>query len=278
MKGDADVIQVLNDVLTAELTAINQYFIHAMMCRNWRYERLQKRSREESIGEMKHAEELIDRILYLDGVPNMQRYMKVNVGQDVPEQQRRHRLTGPDRAAEHQDPGTAVDGQLGPRPVALKQVGLARAMPAGNDGHPPGPDVATPGRWPGERPFDRGRRDPCRTGADHRDDRARQQRTGGLSRRPRRKAVGNHGCRRDGGRDFLSRGGSRGRHRDFASRGPSIRHGRRLTSLSARAGRSQPHLSPLHWRGGGGQTLARAGGLLGGGGVGGPARRRRRPA
>jgi len=86
MKGDADVIQVLNDVLTAELTAINQYFIHAMMCRNWRYERLQKRSREESIGEMKHAEELIDRILYLDGVPNMQRYMKVNVGQDVPEQ------------------------------------------------------------------------------------------------------------------------------------------------------------------------------------------------
>jgi bacterioferritin len=86
MKGDADVINVLNDVLTAELTAINQYFIHAMMCRNWRYERLHKRSREESIGEMKHAEEVIDRILYLDGVPNMQRYMKVNVGQNVPEQ------------------------------------------------------------------------------------------------------------------------------------------------------------------------------------------------
>ena len=86
MKGDADVIAVLNDVLTAELTAINQYFIHAMMCHNWRYERLAKRSREESIGEMKHAEEVIERILYLDGVPNMQRYMKVNVGRDVPEQ------------------------------------------------------------------------------------------------------------------------------------------------------------------------------------------------
>jgi bacterioferritin len=86
MKGDADVINVLNDVLTAELTAINQYFIHAMMCRNWRYERLAKRSREESIGEMKHAEDAIDRILYLDGVPNMQRYMKVNVGQNVTEQ------------------------------------------------------------------------------------------------------------------------------------------------------------------------------------------------
>ena len=86
MKGDADVIAVLNDVLTAELTAINQYFIHAMMCHNWRYERLAKRSREESIGEMKHAEEVIERILYLEGVPNMQRYMKVNVGRDVPEQ------------------------------------------------------------------------------------------------------------------------------------------------------------------------------------------------
>ena len=86
MKGDADVIQILNDVLCAELTAINQYFIHAMMCHNWRYERLAKRSRGESVGEMKHAQELIERILYLEGVPNMQRYMRVNVGQNVPEQ------------------------------------------------------------------------------------------------------------------------------------------------------------------------------------------------
>ena len=86
MKGDADVIEVLNDVLTAELTAINQYFIHAEMCENWGYERLAKHSRKESIEEMKHAEALIERILYLDGVPNMQRYMKINVGQNVPEQ------------------------------------------------------------------------------------------------------------------------------------------------------------------------------------------------
>jgi bacterioferritin len=86
MRGDAEVVQVLNDVLTAELTAVNQYFIHAMMCENWRYERLHKRSREESIGEMKHAEVVIERILYLEGVPNMQRYMKVNVGQNVAEQ------------------------------------------------------------------------------------------------------------------------------------------------------------------------------------------------
>ena len=86
MKGEVEVIEVLNDVLTAELTAINQYFIHAMMCRNWRYLRLAKHSREESVEEMKHAQELIERILYLEGVPNMQRYMKINVGQNVPEQ------------------------------------------------------------------------------------------------------------------------------------------------------------------------------------------------
>jgi bacterioferritin len=86
MKGNAEVVQVLNDVLTAELTAINQYFIHAMMCRNWHYMRLAKHSHDESIEEMKHAEQLIERILYLEGVPNMQRYLKVNVGQNVPEQ------------------------------------------------------------------------------------------------------------------------------------------------------------------------------------------------
>jgi bacterioferritin len=85
MKGDADVIQVLNDVLCAELTGINQYFIHAMMCANWRYKRLADHSREESIEEMKHAQEVIERILYLDGVPNMQKYMRVTVGKNVPE-------------------------------------------------------------------------------------------------------------------------------------------------------------------------------------------------
>ena len=86
MKGNDEVIEILNEVLTAELTGINQYFIHAMMCANWRYNRLANHSREESIEEMKHAQEVIERILYLDGVPNMQRYMKINVGQNVPEQ------------------------------------------------------------------------------------------------------------------------------------------------------------------------------------------------
>ena len=88
MRGDDRIIAVLNDVLTAELTAINQYFIHARMCENWGYERLWKKVREESIGEMRHADKLIERILYLEGLPNLQRLGKVNVGQTVPEQLR----------------------------------------------------------------------------------------------------------------------------------------------------------------------------------------------
>ena len=86
MRGHEQVITLLNDVLTGELTAINQYFIHARMCENWGYERLWKKLREESIGEMRDADRLIARILYLEGVPNVQRLGKVNVGQTVPEQ------------------------------------------------------------------------------------------------------------------------------------------------------------------------------------------------
>src|SRR5439155_26750641 len=86
MRGHEQVITLLNDILTAELTAINQYFIHGRMCENWGYERLWKRLRAESIDEMKHADELIERILFLEGVPNVQRLGKVNVGQTVPEQ------------------------------------------------------------------------------------------------------------------------------------------------------------------------------------------------
>ena len=88
MKGHDQVIQVLNDVLTAELTAINQYWIHARMCENWGYERLWKKIREESLGEMKHADRLVERILYLEGIPNLQKLGKINVGQTVKEQLR----------------------------------------------------------------------------------------------------------------------------------------------------------------------------------------------
>ena len=86
MQGDAAIIEALNDVLTAELNAINQYFIHHKMCENWGYERLSKKKREESIGEMKDADEIMERILYLDGVPNMQRLYPVRVGEDAVEQ------------------------------------------------------------------------------------------------------------------------------------------------------------------------------------------------
>ena len=86
MKGDDKVIEILNEVLTAELTAVNQYFIHAKMCEDWGYNELAAYTKAESIDEMKHAEQCIDRILFLEGVPNMQRYFKIEVGKDVKEQ------------------------------------------------------------------------------------------------------------------------------------------------------------------------------------------------
>lgn len=86
MKGNRKVIDALNDILTAELTGINQYFIHSKMCRNWGYERLAHAIYEESIGEMKHASELVERILFLEGVPNLQKLDKIRVGETVGEQ------------------------------------------------------------------------------------------------------------------------------------------------------------------------------------------------
>ena len=88
MRGHDQVIAALNDVLTAELTAINQYVVHARMCENWGYKRLWKKVREEAIGEMRHADKLIERLLYLEGIPNVQKLGKITVGQTVPEQLR----------------------------------------------------------------------------------------------------------------------------------------------------------------------------------------------
>ncbi|WP_394830951.1 bacterioferritin [Pendulispora rubella] len=81
MKGDSKIIDLLNEILTGELTTVNQYFLHARMCENWGYQRLNEKIYKESIDEMKHADKLIKRILFLEGLPNVQRLGKVNIGQ-----------------------------------------------------------------------------------------------------------------------------------------------------------------------------------------------------
>ena len=82
-QGDPQVIEALNDILSAELTAINQYFIHYKMCENWEISRIAHKKKEESFEEMRDADRLIERILYLEGVPNVQRLNPVGVGEDV---------------------------------------------------------------------------------------------------------------------------------------------------------------------------------------------------
>jgi bacterioferritin len=86
MRGNSKVITALNEALHEELVAINQYFLHAEMCQNWGYERLYKHIKEQSIDEMKHAEEIIERILFLEGTPNMSEALAVKIGGSVKQQ------------------------------------------------------------------------------------------------------------------------------------------------------------------------------------------------
>jgi bacterioferritin len=86
MKGNDQVISVLNQVLRKELTGINQYFVHAKMCENWGYHRLFKAIWDESIGEMKHADKVIERILFLEGMPNLSAYDRIQIGASVKQQ------------------------------------------------------------------------------------------------------------------------------------------------------------------------------------------------
>jgi bacterioferritin len=118
MKGNKKIIELLNDVLTGELTAVNQYFLHARMCENWGYLRLAEITRKESIGEMKHADELIERIeriLYLEGLPNLQRLDKIGVGETVPEQLR-------------------LDRELEVAAIARLNKGIALCVQSGDNG------------------------------------------------------------------------------------------------------------------------------------------------
>ena len=86
MRGNDEIIGILNEVLTAELTAVNQYFLHSKMMDNWGYRKRGAHTRHESIDEMKHADQVTDRILFFDGVPNYQRYFALHIGESVPEQ------------------------------------------------------------------------------------------------------------------------------------------------------------------------------------------------
>ena len=85
MKGNVEVIKGLNEALGEELTAINQYFLHAEMCENWGYKKLSALNKKQSIDEMKHAEELIERILFLEGAPKMDKNQKLNIGKIIPD-------------------------------------------------------------------------------------------------------------------------------------------------------------------------------------------------
>jgi bacterioferritin len=104
MKGDAQIIKLLNAQLTNELTAINQYFLHARMYQHWGFAKLGKKEYEESIGEMKHADQLINRILMLEGLPNLQALHKLMLGENTPE------MLACDLKLEHLSQKTVKDG------------------------------------------------------------------------------------------------------------------------------------------------------------------------
>ena len=112
MQGDERVIEILNEVITAELTAINQYFLHAKMCDDWGFTKLAEYTRNESIDAMRHAESLLARVLYLEGHPNLQRLGTLDIGENV-EEQFRSDLALEYRAVERRQRGVALCTEVG---------------------------------------------------------------------------------------------------------------------------------------------------------------------
>jgi len=111
MKGNAKVIEKLNDLLADELTAINQYMVHSEMCDNWKYEKLHKMAEKRAIDEMKHAEKLIGRILFLEGRPTVSVLKKINIGKDV-EAQHSNDRTAEDMAIKSYNDGIRLCAEL----------------------------------------------------------------------------------------------------------------------------------------------------------------------
>ena len=147
MQGDPQIIDLLNEVLTAELTAVNQYFLDAKMFDNWGYERLAERFRSESIDEMKDADHLIERLLYLEGHPNLQRLGTIRTGESPVEKlslalvararghcasESRHRALRRTRRQRQQGPARRDPGRRrGPRGLAGEPTVVGRAVGPG---------------------------------------------------------------------------------------------------------------------------------------------------
>ena len=143
MQGSPKVIEALNDLLTLELTVVNQYFVHSRMCVNWGYGRIAGQQRAIAMDEMRDAEQIIDRILFLDGVPNMQRLGSVTVGETVSEQFQ-IALEGEHRALEllHSGIGIALEEERLGEPRVLRGQVARRGGPRGLRRDPTGLDPA----------------------------------------------------------------------------------------------------------------------------------------
>ena len=235
MQGSPKIIEFLNEALTSELTAINQYFAHAKICENWGYHRLAAKYREESVEEMNDAEKLMDRILLLDGMPNMQRLNSVRIGETVPEQ-------------------LAVDRSLEEHAIAMYRRGVALALERGRSGDPGVAGTSRGGRGGAPR-LDRdpaahhsptsGSSGTCSVADSTSEPAAAEARPAIGSGHGRTGPVPHHpppGVRRHDLRGDVRSGGAHGRHQ---SRSGLPRHRRAAGGAAGRRGRHRRRPQPV---------------------------------